>query len=77
MAAHTGIHDGYMDCAVWKITVTGLEQVSGIRHVVRRDVMREVHDLRLGIDVEDDALHARHEIVALAEIRQQSDKRDG
>jgi len=39
--------------------------------------MGQVYDAGLGIDVEDNALHARHEIIALAEIRQQRDEGDG
>lgn len=65
-----------MDRSVREIAITGLEKVRGIRHIVRRDLMGKIHDPGLGIDVEDDALHAGDEIVALAEIRQQRDERD-
>ena len=66
-----------MDGAIRKIAIAGFEQIRSIRHIVRRDVMREIYDLRLRIDVENHTLETRDEIIAVAEIRQQRDEGNG
>ena len=63
-APDAGIHYGDMHGSVRKVAIAGFEQIGGLENIVRSNVVRQIDKMRLRIDVEDDALHARHEIVA-------------
>src|SRR5688572_3367611 len=64
-----------MDGAFGEISIAGLPEVRAILDVVRGHPMTQVHDGRLRVDRKDDPLHAGHEPIAVAEIRQEGDDR--
>src|SRR5262245_7838874 len=66
-------HD--VDGAFRKFTIAGLENIAGFVNLVWSDLVRKIDDRRMGVDGENHPLHARHEPIAVAEIRQESDER--
>ena len=72
--AHAGIDDRHMDRAVRKIAVRGLQEIGGRLDLLGRHMMREVHETSLGINPQDDPLHARDKVVAVSKVGQQGDE---
>src|SRR6478672_7430008 len=77
VGAYTGIHDCHMDGAVRKILVARLPRIGAVLDVMGADMMGEIDDRGLGIDRENDPLHAGHEPISVPKISQESDDRGG
>jgi len=73
--AHTGIDYSQMNRIFREIAKARAERKGCRRDVLRRDLMRDVDDLRRWVRSEDGALDGGHKIVGGAEIGQKSDHR--
>mgnify|MGYP003345448518 CR=1 FL=1 len=71
--AHARIHDHEMDRAGREVGRGGLEHERGARHLTGRDLVREIHDMRLGRDRVQDAAHHAGEPIRVTEVREERD----
>jgi len=55
--------------------VGGIEHVSGLTDILGRDLVGDVHQLRVGGDAENHAFHRPHVAVGRAEVGRERDKR--
>src|SRR5512143_2371737 len=67
-APYAGINDGEVNRPFWEMTVRGLQDVCRFPDVLRRYFIRDIDDLSLRVDLEDDALYARRKEVPRPEI---------
>jgi hypothetical protein len=71
--ADAGIDDGDEDRAHRKVPVGAGQLQRAGRHVVRRNLVADVDERRVGADAEDDPLHRAGVVIGGPEVRQQRD----
>ena len=74
-APHTRVHHDDVYTVRRKEGVGGVERVGSLADVMRRDVVSDVHQLGVGRDVEDDALHSPYVAVGCAKVGGEGDER--
>ena len=67
------IHHRNVNGSRWKRLVAAQQSKSGGLNILRRNVVRNIDDVSVGIDRRDRSLHRANEIVLRAEIGKESD----
>src|SRR5579863_2103987 len=73
LGAYARVNHDYVDGTRWKKIVGLANGQRAVEQIVRKDFVRDVHDVGVGIDVQDDALHRADQKVSGAKIRGQRD----
>src|SRR5436190_10012024 len=68
LAAHTGVHYRYMDCARGEVTVCAVQSERSLMYLLGHHVMAYVHHYSIGQLREYSALHRAHVAIVLAEV---------
>ena len=76
-AAHFRIHDGQMHGPLGEEACGRLQRHRRLQHVLRRDVVSEIHQARLGANAEHDPLHDADPGIARPEIGRECNDRHG
>ena len=59
-ASDTRINDDDMNSFLWEKSATGRQRKRACANLARRNLVREIHDVRPRLDPENDALHRAH-----------------
>ena len=70
---HAGIDDGQMNGAGGKFTRGVAQNKGGGEHILRRNLVGNIHELGLRCDAQDDPFHRADVVISLAKIRRQRD----
>lgn len=73
----TGIDDSDVNRSGWKLVITRAQRERRRSYIVRRSFVRDVDNLRFGMNAENDALYGGDEIIRQAEIGEKGDHESG
>ena len=69
--ADTGVNDGAMQRARWKLARGVAQDKSSCPYILRADFVTQIYNSRFGSNVENDAFHGTDIIIAPAKVSRQ------